>query len=137
MGAGADLKRNAMAITADRANQFMRGVGLEMHSRLVLRTPVDEGRARANWNASVGSEDGSEDPSATSANVGAKSGVARGVIRETDFFRGGKLFLTNGVPYIKKLEEGSSKQAPQGMIAVTVAELRLFVERIAGRIRGK
>ena len=31
--------------------------------------------------------------------------------------------IWNNVEYIKQLEEGTSKQAPQGMVAVTVREL--------------
>ena len=34
------------------------------------------------------------------------------------------VWLSNNLDYILFLEEGSSRQAPQGMVAVTVQELR-------------
>jgi len=36
------------------------------------------------------------------------------------------VFLTNNVPYIVELEQGSSRQAPYGFVAVAVAAVRAF-----------
>ena len=38
------------------------------------------------------------------------------------------VFISNNVDYIEFLEEGSSKQAPNGMVAVTVEELRVWMK---------
>ena len=38
-----------------------------------------------------------------------------------DYF--GIVWITNNVPYIEELENGSSSKAPEGMLAVTFAEL--------------
>ena len=52
---------------------------------------------------------------------------------QVDFFRGEALILQNNVPYAKKLEEGSSKQAPGGMLAPSLEKLPEIVEHIASR----
>jgi len=34
-----------------------------------------------------------------------------------------QIFIVNGLPYINRLENGWSQQAPNGMVAITLAEL--------------
>jgi len=41
------------------------------------------------------------------------------------------VWITNNVDYIEKLEHGGSQQAPQGMVSVTVAELRTMFKEVA------
>jgi hypothetical protein len=49
---------------------------------------------------------------------------------------GDVVFITNGLPYIKRLEyESWSDQNPAGMVRVTLAELRPLVEQVADKIR--
>lgn len=65
----------------------------EISTRIVLRTPVDTGNARRNWEAS-----GIDEQVYTFLNALTKT------------------------PYIRRLEYGWSKQAPQGMVRISVAE---------------
>lgn len=115
-----------------KGDQLVRAVGFEALGRLMRRTPVRKGRARANWNVAVGSIDRAENAEATTADVGAKQAAGMQVIGA--FAIGGRLFITNSVPYIGRLEDGSSKQAPQGMVKVTAAEMRPLVARVAAKI---
>jgi hypothetical protein len=43
-------------------------------------------------------------------------------------------YITNNVPYIDRLERGSSKQQPSGMVRVTVLEFRPIVAAVTGKI---
>ena len=45
------------------------------------------------------------------------------ITNEWDPLTGEIAALSNNLPYIKKLEDGSSTQAPNGMVKITVAEL--------------
>jgi len=124
----ADAKR----LLGDRANQAFRGLALEATGRIVKRTPVDTGRARGNWNIGLGQ------PDRTLTETVDKSGeatVARGaaMIHQAGLDR--TLYITNSVPYIVPLEHGHSRQAPAGMVAVTVAELQPLAQQIAAKIR--
>lgn len=89
---------------------------------VIPRTPVDTGHARWNWLASVdaplsGEIDG------TDKTGEAAIDRARAVIDSLQL--GQRFFLSNNAPYIQRLEEGWSKQAPAGMVAVTVASIQM------------
>lgn len=105
----------------DRLDVVSRKIALEMFRRVILRTPVATGRARGNWPCTIGApaigELGTKDPSgrATIANATAVGLAWRART-------GASILITNNLPYIERLEHGYSKQAPAGMVAVTVAE---------------
>nr|WP_218179145.1 hypothetical protein [Pseudomonas gingeri] len=83
------------------------------------------GRFRANWHLSIGVVEsvtfdevdptGSETISALVAAIG-------------DFTPGQMVYLINNLPYAIPLEFGHSKQAPAGMVRVTVARFQQIVE---------
>lgn len=103
---------------------------LEFAKRVVLRTPVKTGRARANWQAAEGS------PDRTVTQQTDKAGTitftrAAAMFRQVGIDR--KLYFTNSLPYILPLEFGHSKQAPGGMVRLTIAELDSIARQIAGR----
>jgi hypothetical protein len=117
----------------DKADRLVRGVALESLGRLIRRTPVDTGRARGNWNVAIGSTDPTHDmefldPQGTAALQGGQQVIG-------EFRAGERLFLTNSVPYVEELERGHSKQAPQGMVAVTAAEMRPLVSQVVAKLR--
>ena len=96
------------------------------------KTPVDTGRARANWNGSMKDPDYTTTESTSVA--GAQARLATGV-RGFDLFRGETFYMSNGLPYIERLDEGYSKQAPAGMVDLTLAEMKPFIERLGGRLK--
>ena len=104
-----------------KVEQFHRAIGIEALTRVVLKTPVDEGRARGNWQVSNGAPAAGEveqvDPSGAAA---IAAGTA--TINEAKAFS--ETHVTNNVPYIVKLNDGHSQQAPQGMVGTTMDELR-------------
>lgn len=115
---------------------FKKKLVLDALTRLVERTPVGNpdlwkskppkgyagGRARANWQVTEGvpasgfTETIDNNGGATIADG---SGKIFAVIEPF-----GQIWLSNNVPYIEALENGHSTQAPNGMFAVTVDEIR-------------
>lgn len=88
-------------------------MALSTFSSVVLATPVDTGRARGNWQPSFGS------PATSATNNTDKGGgttIASGSGLFARYEFGEKIFLTNNVPYIQRLNEGHSKQAPAGFV---------------------
>jgi len=114
----------------DRIDIVSRKIALEMFRRVILRTPVDTGRARGNWQSTVGA------PAFGTLEETDKSGRAA-IARATTAclawktVSGASILLTNNLPYIERLEHGHSKQAPAGMVAVTVAEFGGVVQEEA------
>ena len=108
----------------DEFRTTIRAVTLEALNRIVLKTPVNSGRARGNWNVLIGT-DGEEDAAESDDKTGTEA-ISRGgdvigdYARETGF---PVISIYNNLPYIGRLEDGYSNQAPVGMVATTAAEL--------------
>lgn len=83
--------------------RFHRRLALEALRRVVFRTPVDTGRARSNWQLSVGSPAGGE--------ASGGDPISEGLSRLAGLRFGQTIWLTNNVPYILVLEEGGFRPA--------------------------
>ena len=110
----------------------------------VLATPVDTGRARANWIVSIGkasSADADYTPTegGRSANEGPAGNQAldqgRAEIARYRLGQGG-IFINNNVSYIGELDAGSSSQATAGMTAAAImaARKQLRISRLLSGI---
>jgi len=93
------------------AGKLVRRVALEIDQALVLSTPVDTGRARANWLVSLDSPR-RDAVDASSAGDALASGAS--VIHGAK--DGQKIYISNSLPYIGRLNAGSSAQAPAGFV---------------------
>lgn len=90
--------------------------------RLVLKTPVDTGRARGNWQVTQTRLSRTERQDWEERDPIAK-GQER--IEKMPLFQ--LIWIGNHVPYINALEDGHSKQArPNGMLKATLNELTLL-----------
>lgn len=122
-----DLTRFAQRTNTDM-RQVVRKLAFESFKRIILRTPVDTGRARANWGVTIGSpRSGAFNTEAVDKSGSRTLETARSQAEHFDCQ--GSIFMTNNLPYIGALEYGSSKQAPSGMVRVTVAEMRGFITK--------
>lgn len=112
-------------------------LSLNVTANLVETTPVDTGWARANWlpaigTPSLGSGSSKPDPSLIPGQAASQQAA---IAKLTAYRLGrGSVFISNNVPYIGRLNDGSSRQAPSGFVqaavregvAQTVAQLRRF-----------
>jgi hypothetical protein len=110
-------------------NQGIRATLFEVSTAIIKDTPADTGRARGNWQASVGRGATGE------VSVGnARSGEAKAIADVDQTVRvavGDLYYLTNNLPYIERLEYGWSKQAPGGMVRKNLQNFnRLLVKNI-------
>ncbi len=119
------MKAHGRKVEAN-ANALVRRVALAVDTTVVLATPVDTGRARSNWQASIGGPaSGARDayaPGTAGSTAGANSreaiDQAKSVIASQR--PGQAVHITNNLPYIGKLNEGSSAQAPAGFVETAV-----------------
>ena len=104
----------------EKADQAVRKACLQLLVGVVMKTPVDTGRARGNWQASVNSPStvATEDTDKIGAGTIAAGNAA------VDGATGNVFWLSNNLPYIERLEYGHSKQSPQGMVRLTINEVR-------------
>ena len=123
-------------IMRDRAKRFsintdqaIKKIALDVDKSVVLATPVDTGRARANWQASINSP--IDTVSSDSDSSGGKT-ISQAQAAIATYRSGDTIHITNNLPYIKRLNEGWSKQAPAGFVdkAVQTAGAQLKAIRL-------
>ena len=116
-----------------------------LYSSIVKKTPVDTGRARGNWNITVGHDD----------TLPKENTVPQfKSVEEVPKVEGDEtIYISNNLPYITKLEYGGypnppkkgsgktingySKQAPQGMVGVTLANNENIFESAVRSVKGE
>jgi hypothetical protein len=95
-----------------RIDDKIRAATSEVFSNIIQMTPVDTGRARGNWQCTIGAPFTGED------DTGNVLKMQNTLPRRA----GSIVYLTNNVPYIQKLEyDAHSRQAPNGMVRISVA----------------
>jgi hypothetical protein len=82
------------------------------------------GRFRGNWQVSIGSPKTSE---VKRIDPGGAATIAEGALVIEAAVAGPSIWLMNNVPYAERLEHGWSKQAPAGVVKITVAEFQSIV----------
>lgn len=99
-------------------------IGLTAFRGVVLKSPVDKGRFKGNWNLAIGSMDASTTEAVDPAG-GQTINRAAGAISAYSAIEGFPVInITNALPYAERLEDGYSAQAPGGMVGLTVAEIQ-------------
>lgn len=125
MGFAEDL-RKLCDRAGDKAEMVVRKTALELQSGMVEKSPVDTGRFKGNWNCGIGvmntATDSGEDKTGAGA-VGRTQTVLDG------WKPGQTIWLTNNLPYARRLEYGWSDQAPGGMVRLTVQDYSQALKR--------
>ena len=127
MAGFADQVRGFERKTERKMDLAVRKIALEMFRRIILKSPVDTGRFRGNWQIAIGSV-----PNGT-LELDDKTGtatIAKGAATALGFNAGETIFFANNLPYARRLEEGYSQQAPAGMVALTVQQFQSIVSAI-------
>ena len=102
----------------------------EIHSELVKTTPIDLGWARANWVPSVGAPV-VKDLEGADRNVAAAEQSA-GFAQVAGYrLEQGRIFISNNVPYILRLNDGYSRKAPAGFVQAAIRKGISAVVRLA------
>lgn len=150
-----NLQRKLVFLTLGAAFRTPGG-GIARSSGVVLKTPVDTGRARSSWNVSIGQPDESvpaerqrrasgESETASAIQERKRAAAQASLVRLAPYQT---VWITSALPYIGVLEFGGypkevkvgswdrklkrfviksaggfSKQAPRGMVRITVQEI--------------
>jgi hypothetical protein len=132
--------------TTANAEAVLRAVAVSILQQLVMRSPVDTGRFRGNWQVGLGkAAPGPVDTTDANAALAAAQSAVR------PFTLGQTIFLANQLPYGPVLEfglypnppkggagktvGGFSKQAPAGMVGVTLRDFDAHVQRAARAVK--
>lgn len=131
MSFSADLRKFAVATNRTITDTLV-GTVQELAVRLVMRSPVDTGRFRANWQIGDGGPDTRVDSGYDKQPLGsapAPASFTRWQDQLEGVLPGTTIYITNSLPYARRLEyEGWSKQAPGGMVRVTLTEYSQIIK---------
>lgn len=136
MSFGSDLDSFAKK-APKQVDEARRKTVLDLFSAIIKSTPVDTGRAKGNWQTSVGTVRAAVlermDPTgqgdmSTEVETELLAALAQWSDDDT-------ITLANGLPYILRLEDGSSKQAPAGMARRNVKRFEPLLKAAAAQAR--
>ena len=117
----AEIAVFAKALMPKKFVAFHKKIALDALRGIVMRTPVDTGRARANWQVTI---DVAPEDVVDEKDGGGGATISKGIGELNSLRPYRVVWITNNVPYIGELENGSSTQAPGGMVAVTLTGMR-------------
>lgn len=127
-----DFKRQMKEVEkkiSDAIEKTMRATALEMFSEIVLKTPVDTGRLRSNWQASLNNPIGSK---LDGVDYAGNNTIIRGGGKINSYtLKDSSIWFANNMPYASRIENGSSRQRPEGMVSSTISMFKTELERIA------
>lgn len=106
------------------SDALTRKVALAVDGAVVIATPVDTGRARSNWIVEIGSasNDINEEfgPHNSNGALGTRRALDQGAATIGTYQKGEVIHITNNLPYIEALNDGTSAQAPANFVQEAV-----------------
>ena len=115
-----DLSR-AIKKAKGKQELVVKKVMIEAFSKVVKKSPVDTGRFRGAWIASVGSYSRSPGDAVDKSGDSTIRKIKQDVLG-MDISQ--RCYLVNALPYAIRIENGwSHTQAPQGVVKLTLAEI--------------
>lgn len=113
LSVSAELEKEVAEETAKTAVRIFRN--------LVIATPVDEGRARGNWQmSSSGFKEGEVDNVDKSGGSTINEGTKQANRATNDKYP--TLYISNNVKYIERLNQGWSQQAPKKFVEKAIKQ---------------
>lgn len=118
-----ELRLNTAVLeTLEKIEDAVQVIAMDTLRGVVLKSPVDTGRFRGNWIVSVNSPSMEQTP-ATDASGSATINKGMSAIEGYDVETTSRIYIQNNLPYGNRLENGWSKQAPKGMVSLTLNEM--------------
>lgn len=115
--------------TEEKINDAISLIAMYCLRGVVKKSPVDTGRFRSNWQVSKNVErSGTIDVGKEAQSKTVQRGMA--TIEGFDLSSDTAIHIQNNLPYARRLEHGHSKQAPQGMVGLTLTEAMQRYARI-------
>ena len=115
-------------ILEKRTTDLMRMATIEFYRQITISTPVDTGRARAGWLITVNAPSTEIVPEGQYTYSAIPPDVPAVTIND-------RYFITNNTPYIGKLNNGYSRQAPARFVELAAARIQAAISKIWNKIK--
>ena len=103
----------------EMATAHARKLTMKVLRGVVIRTPVDTGRLRANWQVGLNSEPNTELEEKTGAMMRG------GAVIKNISFHTKTIYVVNNLPYAEYIENGHGGRNPGVMVWATLLQLKL------------
>lgn len=100
----------------------VRMIVIEIGSSIIRMTPVDTGRLKGEWQFTI-------QPASSQTGLSGNSSQAKLQGDAIEMKAGMVGYITNLMPYAIPIEFGSSKQAPGGMVRITLERFQNIVNK--------
>lgn len=140
-----DQLREFARKTDAKANLVVKKVVFDIGTSVALKTPVGDpdywqsppppgyvgGRARGNWQYGLNEPNIFNDSPIDRNGISVTAHISAAMPEQA---LGHMHYITNSVPYGKRLEDGWSRQAPNGMVTLTIMEFDPIVRAAAAEL---
>jgi len=128
-----DLKHFSEVVTPETHARLCGRIAFRLHQYVVAGcpenpkgTPVDTGWARANWAVFIGRNC----PTKPIGERGKHRLIFDATTMTIAVPKFPFIWVYNNVPYIEKLEDGHSQQAPTGMVAGALNNIQVYMDNL-------
>lgn len=114
--------------------QAARAIALDIFSRIMVLSPVDEGRFVGNWQLDINT------PALEileRLDPGKQATLAAEASKLIAYKLGASIHIRNNLPYAVRLEFGYSGQAPNGMVRVTIQQAQQIADNVSAGLRAR
>ncbi len=123
--------RRFVTKTEGKIEDAARKIVIDAFSEVILRSPVDTGRFRGNWQVAIGAvPDGALDLT----DPGGAATVSTATAAAMGLKAGDVIYLANNLPYAMRLEFGHSSQAPGGMVRLTATRFQAIADKVIAEV---
>ena len=115
-----------------RTTELMQMATTDFYQKIIILTPVDTGRARWGWNITVNAPSSTVPPPGIYPMPTIDQHMENPInsITVTDV-----IYITNNVPYIKRLNAGYSKNHPARFVEQAAARVQATISGILSKIK--
>ncbi len=117
-----------------RSHEVVKSTVIGVHARIDRRSPVATGRFRGNWQLGIGSAPGGTFEVNDKSGESARTRITAEIPAQA---AGLVYYIANNLPYAQRLEDGWSKQAPSGMVSLTLAESDSIIDAAVANAKAK
>lgn len=119
-------------------HELVKKIVLDVDRSFQLKSPVDTGRFKANWQLGVDLKPSGYDYSLSSTlqtGVIDQSLIAEHAASIPKEAGGNSYWLVNNLPYANALEDGHSKKSPHGIVNITLVKFEGIVVRAMNTLK--
>jgi len=119
-----EIKTFAEKLVPQEFRLFQRKIALDLLTKIVIKTPVDLGTLRGNWQVDI---DTLPEGELDVKDKGGGDTIQKGLAQLSELRGPGSItqtvFLANNLPYAVPIEDGHSRRASMGMVALSIQEI--------------